>query len=736
MHKRLRGDMLPRESEGSKFELYNTLLNLTEFSVSAKNEVEFLNEVLRMLTDTGRVEGALVVDKKLNIKFLYSKVDKHKVSPEEYTSLIKIASEDDNDFNLQIMKALKYKKIYIQNNTEKLSSGKIVELRKKYHLGSWCIIPIIKKDRDIGAIILISKHTDSFDKEFYKLLNIIKKQITLILNVLEKNKFHNMILSALDVGFDFVIIMDKKLNMVYSNKVLRDFSGYSKDEIIGEHHSMLHKFKENSEIKEKLYDKLLKGEPFSGVLPMVKKDGTINDFISTIIPYKINGKVEYYIFVSKQLSNEEKLIEELDRILHYDKLTDLPSYNSFLESLKKIIQRATTQKLKGAIAVINPISFKSVNEAFGFDIGNKLLKVIATRLKESVFQYDMVAKLESDRFGLILRDLKYEENVVIALSRIIEHLKKPYQIDGKLIHLSFNIGISLYPKDGQDARELINKARVALTEAKEKGENQIGFFRKNFELTAKKILNLKSQLHKALKNKEFVPYFQPYVDGKGNIVGAESLLRWKKVNGIVPPMDFIPYLEQTDLIKQVELQVLENVIKVTKTLKKRLPISVNMSAKSLRYTSLFENIMDKINKHEIDPSLIKIEIVERSIIDNFHNLNYLMEKFKAKGIQFAIDDFGTGYSSLSYLSKLKVESIKIDISFVKDLTRSIHTKNVVEAIIFLSKKLNIKTIAEGVETKEQFLILKDMGCDFFQGYLFFRPMPEDEFLKTARFTIP
>ena len=629
-----------------------------------------------------------------------------------------------------MIKAIRFNRVYILDNFENLNIAETIN--NEFNVGSCCAIPIVKKNKNIGAIVLISKHKSFFDKQSYKLLNMLEKQISETLNKLEERKFHEIILSALDMGFDFVIVMDKEFNILYTNKTVKDFSGYEKDEIIGKHHSMFKPFKGNKDIRDKFYETLSKkGKPFSGVLSVRKKNGSSEDFITSVMPFKYKGKVEYYILVGKQLSNEEKLMEELNYILHYDRLTNLPSYNTFMESLERFIIRAKAEKLMGAIAIINPLSFKKINEALGFDAGNEALKNIADRLKESVFKFDMVAKLESDRFGLLLKDLKQEENVITALTRIINNLTEPYNINGKNIHVSFNIGVSLYPKDGDNPKDLINKAQVALAEAKSRGENQIGFFRKDFETEATKVLSLREQLHSALENKEFVPYFQPYVGADERIAGAESLLRWKRYDTVVPPMEFIPYLEQTDLIKRVEIHVLENVITTIKDIKKKLPISVNMSKKSLINPNLFRIVMDRIEKHNLDPSLLKIEIVERSFIDNFARLNELIENFKSKGIGFSIDDFGTGYSSLSYLSKLNVESVKIDISFVREITKSKHTRNIVETIIFLSKKLNIKTIAEGVETKEQFEILKDMGCDYFQGYLFYKPLPKEEFKKVA-----
>ncbi len=710
--------------------LYNLLHSITQAAIEAEAEEEFLRNITKILAETGELELAFYVDRKLNMKFKCVRDKEYNCFLDKALDIIKKAKE--YSINLPVIKAIRFNRVYILYNFEKISIPEAENLRQEFNVGSCCTIPIVKKGNNAGAIVLISKHKRFFDKQSYKLLTTLKKQLSETVDKLEERKFHKIILSALDMGFDFVIVMNKEFNILYTNKTIEDFSGYGKEEIVGKHHSMFKPFKGNKDIRDKFYETLSKGKPFSGVLSVRKKNGTSEDFLTSVVPFKHKGEIEYYILVGKQLSNEKKLIEELNYILHYDRLTNLPSYNTFMESLERFIIRAKAEKLTGAIAIINPLSFKKINEALGFDAGNEALENIADRLKESVFKYDIVAKLESDRFGLLLKDLKQEENVITALTRIIKNLTESYNINGKNIHVSFNIGVSLYPKDGDNPKDLINKAQVALAEAKSKGENQIGFFRKDFEIEASKVLSLGEQLHNAVKNKEFVPFFQPYVDVKGKIVGAESLLRWRRSNTLISPMEFIPYLEQTDLIKHVEMYVLENVIRAIKDLEKKLPISVNMSTKSLNSPDLFQIIMKKIEKNKLHPSLLKIEIVERSFINNFKRLNELIKNFKSKGIGFSIDDFGTGYSSLSYLSKLSIESVKIDISFVRDITKSKHTRNIVESIIFLNKKLGIKTIAEGIERKEQFEILKDMGCDYFQGYLFYKPLPKEKFEKVSQ----
>ncbi|WP_025209507.1 EAL domain-containing protein [Hippea sp. KM1] len=710
--------------------LYGVLYHLTKLSLNLKNQEEFLKQSIKILADIGDFEVAFIADCKMNIRHIYAKDSRYKNIPQTLSETLKQLKNKDIA-HIPALKAIKYNRVYIQSNMKSFKVKSINDMANKKEIGSCCAIPIITKNNEKFVVVLISKRIGFFDKKSYKLLEIIKQQLSSTLSKLHEEMFHKMILTALDWGFDFIVVLDKNFNIIYSNKTAENLSGYTKEELIGQHHSIFSTKNDDREYTKRFYESLSKGKPFSGVLSHRKKDGTVIDFINTIVPYKVNGRIEYFIAAGKQLTNEEQLMQELNHIIHYDRLTSLPNYNTFMESLERFIVRAKAEKLVGAVAIINPISFKSINEAFGFETGNEVLKAIGKRLKESVYKYDIAAKLESERFGVILKDLKFEENVATALARIMNNLKEPYNIENKTIHLSFNIGISLFPKDGNEAKDLLDKAQIALADAKIKGENQLGFFRKDFETTATRILKLKSQLHLALERNEFTPFFQPYVDSKEKICGAESLLRWKNDSKLIPPMEFIPYLEQTDLIKAVEMQVVEEVIKIIKNHRINIPISVNLSTKSLNKENLYGEISSRIDRYGIKPSLLKLEIVERAFIENFTHLNNLIERLKTIGVSFSIDDFGTGYSSLSYLSRLKIESLKIDISFTKEITHSKHTRNIVESIIFLSKKLGIKTIAEGIEKKEQFDILKDMGCDYFQGYFFFRPMPEEEFRRIA-----
>jgi diguanylate cyclase (GGDEF)-like protein len=387
----------------------------------------------------------------------------------------------------------------------------------------------------------------------------------------------------------------------------------------------------------------------------------------------------------------------------------------------------------GCVAIINPINFSQVNRAFGFEEGNQILKEIAERIKSALRDYDIVAKLESDRYGVLLKELKNEEDALIIMTKVLDSLLKPYNIGKHRINLSFDVGLSLIPKDGDNPEILIDRAQSALTDARAKGENTFGFFRKDLAIQAFNKLKLKNSLINAIENREFIVYYQPYFDKNRKIVGAEALLRWQKDNEIIPPMEFIPYLEETEMIVKVDSQVLDIVLNNILNLKKRNintpTISINVAPQSLIKKDFDKKLISAVSKTGVESNLINIEIIERAFLHNIDYVQELIKKLKQKGFGLSIDDFGTGYSSLSYLTRLTVDYIKIDMSFIRQMMEDVNTRSIVETIIYLSHKLNMQTIAEGVETQNQYDMLCNMGCDYFQGYLFSRPLPEKEFEK-------
>ncbi|OSS41099.1 diguanylate cyclase/phosphodiesterase (GGDEF / EAL domains) with PAS/PAC sensor(s) [Desulfurella amilsii] len=603
-----------------------------------------------------------------------------------------------------------------------------------FNIHSVCSIPIMQNNQVKYILYLNDTTPNSFHSDYLHLLEEIQLGLSFALDRFEKQKFLQMTQLAIDSGFEFVIITDENFNIIYANDKALSISDYTKEELLGAHHSIFSSKTHTKEFAKNFYKTLKNGAVYSNFMKFQTKSGKILDFYVNIVPFKQDGKITNYISIGK-LIDEKNTIEQLEKILYTDPVTNLPNYRSFQSMVDRFLKRALSKNTIGAVAVINPISFSSINQAFGFEKANEVLRMIGERLRNILYSYDVIAKLESDRFGLIIKDLKTEEDLLVIVSQVLSELSKPYTLFNQSISISFNIGLSLTPKDAATVNELIDKANIALQDAKENGENQIGFFRKDIEEKAFKKLKLKADLERAILNKKFIPFYQPYVDKNKQIVGAEALMRWKKDNTIVSPAEFINYLEETNLIIDAENQLTDSVLKDLKELEKHhkdIPISINLSALSLNQKDLVQSLSSLLNYYNLKPNSLKIEIVERVFFKDFAYMKNLIEELRELGVHFSIDDFGTHYSSLNYLSELDVSFLKIDISFVRKIQTDPKTKNLVAAIIYLAHSLNIKTIAEGVEAKEQFEILKTLDCDYFQGYLFYKPMPKLEFFRALR----
>jgi diguanylate cyclase (GGDEF)-like protein/PAS domain S-box-containing protein len=725
-----------KTQEVSYQKLFFALSQINQLIVRAENEEKLLKEICDILVDKVGYTSCAVgyIDNSTKL-FVQKHTRANTKEKEDALKSLKIGADPSTPYGSgSVSQAYHTKKIVIIEDVLKRTHMSYwQDYYSQFNIHSVCSIPLMQNNQVKYILYLNDTTPNSFHSDYLHLLEEIQLDLSFTLDRFEEQKFSQMTQLAVDSGFEFVIITDENFNIVYANDKALSISEYTREELIGAHHSIFSSKTYTKEFAKHFYKTLTSGLPYSNFMKYKTKSGKILDFYITIIPFKQDDKITNYISIGKQI-DEKDTIEQLEKILYTDPITSLPNYRSFQERLTQFLERALPKNTLGAVAVINPIAFSSINRAFGFEKGNQILRLIGERLKNTLYSYDIIAKLESDRFGVVIKDLKTEEDLLVIVYNLLSNLSKPYNIENQSISISFNIGLSLTPKDGTTANELIDKANTALQDAREKGENQIGFFRKEIEDKALDKLKLKADLELAVLNKEFVPFYQPYVDKHKHIKGAEALMRWIKDNKIIPPIEFIEPLEETSLIVDAENQLIENVLKDLKTIeeqKKDIPISINLSALSLKQRSLTQSLSSLLNYHQINPSLLKIEIIERIFFRDFAYIKNLIEELKELGVRFSIDDFGTNYSSLSYLSELDVSFLKIDISFVRKLQTDPKTKNIVSAVIYLAHALRIQTIAEGVETIEQFEILKELNCDYFQGYLFFKPMPRKEFLRVV-----
>jgi len=433
---------------------------------------------------------------------------------------------------------------------------------------------------------------------------------------------------------------------------------------------------------------------------------------------------------------------ELDHLAHHDVLTNLPNRMLMQDRLSQAIEVAHRQRRQLAVMFMDLDRFKHINDSLGHAVGDQLLQSVAQRLVASVRHSDTVSRQGGDEFLLLLSYVEHADDAALSAQKILTALAAPHHIGGSNLHISVSIGISIYPDDGQDAQTLIKCADTAMYYAKENGRNNFKFFEPTMNTRAVQRQATESSLRQALDRQEFVLHYQPKVDlQSGTIVAAEALIRWQHPQrGLLSPGEFIPIAEDSGLIRPMGRWALrEACCQAQAWLQAGLPpitLAVNTSALELRADDFLENLRAILEETKVEPHRLELELTESVLMRDAESAGFLLQAIADLGVQLAIDDFGTGYSSLSYLSRLPINTLKIDQSFVSRMIGNPDDANIVCAVISMGKSLRKRVIAEGVETPEQHACLMDLHCDEGQGYYFGRPVPAEAFATLLRAGLP
>ncbi|MFA6197173.1 MAG: EAL domain-containing protein [Sulfurimonas sp.] len=445
---------------------------------------------------------------------------------------------------------------------------------------------------------------------------------------------------------------------------------------------------------------------------------------------KLNRELEEKVEEkTKELKNQS---ETLDHLAHHDSLTGLPNRLLFLDRLKQAIKHAKRRNKNVTILFLDLDRFKEVNDTFGHEIGDKLLREVASRLLNCVRDEDTIARLGGDEFTIILEDVGQNEVIKIA-KNIIKAMQEPVYIRNQELYTTFSVGISSYPEDGNTSSVLIRNADTAMYKAKENGKNKYEFYNSKMTEVAFERLMMESGLRRAIDENEFLTYFQPKINAmNGKVIGSEALVRWQHpLLGLVPPMKFLSLAEDIGLIKYIDEWMMMNTLKTIKRFQDEGIhtgiVSLNISMKHLEDKQFMQYLQETIMNIGFDTSFLELEITESQIMKNPVSAIDTLKNIRSMGIRISIDDFGTGYSSLSYLKRLPINNLKIDREFIIDAYKDEEDASIVRAIIALAKSLNLSYIAEGVETKEQLDFLLEEGCHDIQGYYYSKPLPEDAF---------
>ena len=439
-------------------------------------------------------------------------------------------------------------------------------------------------------------------------------------------------------------------------------------------------------------------------------------------------------------TKEKTFQQKIDYLRDYDHLTGLINREKMKSIIDKELLVNIETKTTSALLYLDLNRFKNVNDTLGHDIGDKLLQHVSHRLMSCIKDEDTLARVGDDEFVILLSQLNKKtlySHVKIIANRVYKILERPFSIDDNLLHITTSIGVSILGIDGKSSSEVLKNADTAMYLAKKDQDNCFRYYKNDMQNLSKN-LEIENDLIIAIKENQFELYYQPQVDIKGDfIIGGEALIRWNHPKkGMVSPLDFIPIAEDTGLIIAIGQWVLEEACRrikeiqddsnSTKTFRK---ISVNISSKQFAEPNFASTVKQIINKSEIDPRFLELEVTEGALISNIDEAIEKMLILKELGIKFSIDDFGTGYSSLTYLKKLPIDIIKIDQSFIRNMHRDKDDKILTHTIIQMSQNLGLGLIAEGVEKIEHLNFLKEEGCESYQGYFFSKPVPFDEFKK-------
>jgi len=705
-----RGMVVSRSNDGLPLRMIGTINDISERKKVDKSLRES-EKRYRLLIETAN--EAVVVAQGNQLKFANNKaLELSGYTQNEITQLpfIELIFEQD--------------RLLILNNFQRRLMGEVVEQRYE--------VRIVKKDGRIrwaemsGAIIDWEGQTAT--------LNFVS-------DITDRKEVEKELIIAATAfeSQEGMLVTDVNGAILRVNNSFSRITGFLAKDVVGMPLNILTAINHDVDYFDKVWEAINKDGCWEDEISNFRKNGEKYFLHITITAVKGHtGEISNYVATLADITSSKEATEKIHQMAFYDPLTKLPNRRLLLDRINHSLAIATRQRREGAILFLDLDNFKTLNDTQGHDVGDALLKQVAELLTECVREGDTVARIGGDEFVVLLENLseqKFEAaaQVEMIANKILTALNRPYKLGEQEFHTSVSIGVVLFGDKNRTQEELLKQADIAMYDAKKAGRNNLRFFDPNMQDAINSRAETERDLRIALSNNEFQLYYQLQVDRANNPLGAEALIRWiHPERGLVPPLKFISLAEDTGLIFPIGLWVLESACAQLKAWEqnertKNLSLSINVSAKQFSQANFVSQVKMVLERYEVNPTLLKLELTESMLINNIDSILHTMEALQDVGVRFELDDFGTGYSSLQYLKQLPLYQLKIDRSFVRDIVTDNSDQAIVRTIIGMAKSLNLVVIAEGVETEDQLKFLIENGCNNFQGYFFSKPVPIDDF---------